>query len=55
MVVGNKFLQGNNSYCCGNNNEYYSFKKTNEKMLGIKNKEQIKFKIAELEIYKIKL
>ena len=55
LAVGNKFLQGNNSYCCGNNNEYYSFKTTNEKMLGIKNKEQIKFKIAELEIYKIKL
>ncbi len=54
MAVGNKFLKENNSYCCGNNG-YYSFETTNEKMLGIKNNEQIKFKIAELEIYKIKL
>ena len=52
LAVGDKFLQGNNSYCCGNG-DYYSFETTNDKMLGTSDKGIIKFKITELEIYHI--
>ena len=53
LAVGDKFLQGNNSYCCGNGDNYYSFETTNNKMFGTSNIGKIEFKISELEIFKI--
>jgi len=53
LAVGNKFLKGNNSYCCGNGDNYYSFQTDNNKLMGIDKKGKIDFKIIELEIFKI--
>ena len=53
LAIGDKFLQGNNSYCCGNGDNYYSFETTNDKIIGVSDKGKINFKITELEIYKI--
>jgi hypothetical protein len=53
LAVGNHFLKGNNSYCCGNGDTYYSFETDNYKMIGDETKGKIYFKIAELEVYKV--
>jgi len=53
LDVGNNFLKGKNSYCCGNGDTYYAFETDNNKILGSNDKGKIIFKIAELEIYKI--
>ena len=53
LAVGNNFLEGKNSYCCGNGDTYYTFETDNNKMLGSNDKGKIMFKIDELEMYKI--
>jgi len=53
LAVGNGFLKGNNSYCCGNGDTYYSFETDNYKMIGDETKGKISFKIDELEVYKV--
>lgn len=53
LAVGNNFLKGKNSYCCGKGDTYFSFETDNNKILGSNDKGKIMFKIAELEMYKI--
>ena len=53
LAVGNRFLKDQNSYCCGNGDKYYSFDTDNNKMMGVDTKGKIKFKISELEVFKV--
>ena len=53
LAIGDKFLQGRNSYCAGNAGGYYTFEASNDKMLGVSEKGKTEFKISELEIFKI--
>ena len=53
LAIGNNFLKGKNSYCCGNGDNYYSFETNNNNLIGINQKGRINFKIFEMEIYKI--
>ena len=53
LAIGDRFLKDQNSYCCGNGDEYYSFDTDNKRMIGVDTKGGIKFKISELEVFRI--
>ena len=55
LAVGDKFLKDQNSYCSGNEDEYYSFETNNLKLMGVETKGKINFKILELEVFKIRI
>ncbi len=52
LAIHEKFLNNNNSYCCGNGN-YISFDTNNLKMLGKDINGKVNITVSELEVYKI--
>ena len=53
LAIHEKFLNNNNSYCCGNGDHYWSFNTDNLKMIGKDVKDKVKLIISELEVYKV--